>query len=201
MTRPERLVGALLALAAVLALGAYVKASGLGGVISALLADPAVAGKLLALIAVVGGCLLLGLTVELGLPLRSQGGPITGFRPSGPMAGGLAPAPAKFRPPLPGRYGKVTAWPPERQFAELPRPGFSKPMIVHKIYPQAPVVTRLDQAHLYWAMRLLSEKRGRDLKPQRLATVPRKKSPAGKPPPTRPGSTTRAKAKPRPRPM
>jgi hypothetical protein len=190
-----------LALAAVFALGAYLKATGFGGAMSASLANPEFAGRLLALIATVGGSLVLGLVVELVFPLRHKQGPVAGFRPTGPRAGGLAPVPAKFRPPLPGRYGKVTARPPERHFAELPCPGYSKPMIVHRIYPQAPVVTRLDQAHLYWAMRLLSEKRGRELKPRPLAAHRAKKSPAGKPAPIRPALAARPKTMPRPRPV
>jgi hypothetical protein len=175
MTKPERLGAAVLALTAVFALYAYAKAVGLGATISALLAEPAMGGRLFALAAVMGASLLLGLTVSLVLPLWSQPDPIEGFRPAGASQGGLAPAPAKYRPPLPGRYGNATTSAAERQFAELPRPGYSKPMIVHHIYPQAPFVKRLDQAHLYWAMRLLSEKRGRDLRPRGRAAPPRKK--------------------------
>jgi hypothetical protein len=201
MTKPERLVGALLALAAVLALGASIKGSELGGAAFSFLAAPERIPQLFALLALSGGSLVLGLALTLVMPLGRTHRPVAGFRPADPMAGGLAPAPAKFRPPLPGRYGKVTSRPPERHFAELPRPGFSKPMIVHKIYPQAPVVTRLDQAHLYWAMRLLSEKRGRDLKPRPSAPVPRKKALAGKPARIPTGMRARLKAKTRPGPL
>jgi hypothetical protein len=200
MTKPERLVGAVLALTAIFASGAYVKASGLIGAGSVSLWVHERAGMFLALGALLGGCLVLWLSLELVQPLRRRFHAIIGFRPAGPAAGGLAPARATFRPPLPGRYGKVTAQPPERHFAELPRPGYSKPMIVHKIYPQAPVVTRLDQAHLFWAMRLLSDKRGRELKPRPLAVRAGKKSPVRKLAPARPASMTRPKAKPRPQP-
>jgi hypothetical protein len=184
MTKPERLVAAAaLAVAAAFASGAAASA----------MADAMQGKRIAALLAVLGASALFGLTLSLLKPLRRRRVTATGFRPMHGAAG-KALSPAKYRPPLPGRHGKVTARPPERQFAELPRPGFSRPMIVHKIYPQAPVATRLDQAHLYWAMRLLSDKRARALSPPKRANLGRKAvQPVKTFPPRRSGTKARPK--------
>lgn len=163
MTKPERLVAlAALTVAAAFAAGAAVSPG----------TDAMWGKRTAALLAAFGASALLGLVLSLLGPLRPARAPVTGFRP---LQGTGALAPAQYRPPLPGRHGKVLARPPERQFVELRRPGFSRPLIVHKIYPQAPVATRLDQAHLYWAVRLLSDKRKRALSAHKRA-VPRRVS-------------------------